>query len=298
MWLRLAAIRLIAVTKNVEVLTLLNTRAQVVAGHIEDFEMAEIDPPLQIHEVKLTYGPFRTLVSFSQVEVTREDAKRAPSTQQAILEILKEWSPHAILLASALWAVNGYLDQKSGELRQDKARLETHKMEIEKAVEAREFEIRKPFLEDQKRIFNETAKVVGDLVFIDTTSEKWKEAVERFWPYRWIITEMYGNADTRRALRDVQAAIIGVREGQKLLNEELVRETNADRRAALEKDFDQSVRHNLRWKVECVGHALRATLGKNWNEPVEAQPVGCFAPYTPGSRYHFPVPEIQSKVPG
>ena len=73
---------------------------------------------------------------------------------------------------------------------------------------------------------------------IDLRDEEWRKAELRFWALRWSELEMVGTPEIRHWMRELQKAILALKEDS----------TNED------------LQHNVRWKAECVADALAGPL--------------------------------------
>jgi hypothetical protein len=97
--------------------------------------------------------------------------------QPGLIERVTRWTPILVgllpmlaLIGSGTWALGKYLDERAeNEQRAQRTRL---------------IEVQKPFLDQQTKLYFETAKVIGDLMTLDRFSEQtndWPTQEKRFW---------------------------------------------------------------------------------------------------------------------
>jgi hypothetical protein len=136
--------------------------------------------------------------------------------------------PIVVSVGTAIWAINGYLDQQKAALAQQQA-----------AEVARANEARKPFFEKQLALYFETAKVVGSLATEAPYSDSWKIAKTRFYALYWSELSMVEDR--------------GVEEGMVKFERTL-------------KNFDKdgSLRAQVQTQAYCLAHTLKASIASNW----------------------------------
>jgi hypothetical protein len=124
-----------------------------------------------------------------------------PSRPTTILDVIKDWLPIATVVAGAAWAPVTFLahekEQTDGLERQDKA-----------AQAARHFEARRPFLDQQLKLYIEVASVGGFLVTHTPNLPEWKEKTVRFGQLYWSELSMVESKGVESAMVSLAQALV------------------------------------------------------------------------------------------
>jgi hypothetical protein len=98
----------------------------------------------------------------------------SPKTER-IITLVQALFPVIAGIATALWAINGYISEQQKNRSQEQATQRT-----------RLTEARKPFLELQLKTYTAAAEVAGQLASIqDTADNHWQDARRRFYALYW-----------------------------------------------------------------------------------------------------------------
>jgi hypothetical protein len=152
----------------------------------------------------------------------------SPKTER-ILTLVQALFPIIAGIATALWAVNGYISEQQKNRSQDEASQRT-----------RLTEARKPFLELQLKTYTAAAEVAGRLASIQDTADKdWQDAKRRFYALYW----------SELSLVEDQAV-----EGRMVKLEH-----------ALDEFYkDGSKRAGVQQQVLCLAIELKASIASGW----------------------------------
>jgi hypothetical protein len=115
---------------------------------------------------------------------------------QALLALIPALLPAMTAILGGLWVVFTYLDHQQeqdkaqrrlAEQQQAEAARQTARQQEDLARQnnIRQFEARKPFVQKQFDLYNETAAVVGRLITLDPKSDEWAKSSIRFWQLYW-----------------------------------------------------------------------------------------------------------------
>jgi hypothetical protein len=159
----------------------------------------------------------------------------SPRTER-LLTLVQALFPIVVSVATAIWAINAYLDQQKVALAQQEA-----------AEAARANEARKPFYEKQLTLYFEAAKVVGLLSTETPTTDVWKDAKKRFYALYWSELSMVEDQ--------------GVEQGMVKFERTL---TNFDR--------DGSLRPPVQKQAYCLAHTLKTSIASNWTVDFSKNP--------------------------
>lgn len=180
------------------------------------------------------------LISIFRSRINPPRSDSAEPRKPNILILVMWWFPIFAALMTAGWTVKTYRDTQIKE------------------QETRIMEARKPYLTKRLDLFFDASRVAGELAAhsVNFGSEEWRKAELRFWALRWSELEMVGTPEIRNWMRELQKAIVELKEDSS----------------------NENLQHNVRWKAECVADALRKTLDLDWIEvsSKSPQPDGCF----------------------
>lgn len=135
--------------------------------------------------------------------------------------------PVAAGIATAIWAVNGYLSAQDKDLQQRR-----------EAQEVRVREARKPFDDQQLKLYFEAAKVAGILATSNPSSDLWKPNKTRFYALYWSELSMVEDPRVEGAMVNFERSLRNYASG--------------------------GIHQQVRNQAYCLSHALKASIAKTW----------------------------------
>jgi hypothetical protein len=123
-----------------------------------------------------------------------------PIPPRTFLDGLRAWWPIITAVALAAWVIFKWIDTQ-------RSLAHNRRLEVEKQAQIRGFELQKPFLDEQLKLYFETAKVVGNLATLDQNDPKWREALQRFDELYWSELSMVEQSTVESAMVRLRQAI-------------------------------------------------------------------------------------------
>lgn len=151
-----------------------------------------------------------------------------------IVDIVKDWLPVATVVAGAVWALVTFFAH-------EKEQSATLNRQDEAAQKARSFEVRRPFLDQQLKLYIEVASVGGFLVTHKPSEAAWQEKNVRF-------AQLYWSELSIVESKGVENAMVAL--GQTLFN--------------YQKTGEEAQRMGAETATLDLAHAIRADLDTIW----------------------------------
>ncbi len=95
-----------------------------------------------------------------------------------MLDLAVSWLPVLSVVVGGLWAIAMFFRDRRAARRQAAAQNRRERR-------TRLIEAQKPFLDEQLKLYFETAGVVGRLVQSPRTTDQWRKDHDRFWELYW-----------------------------------------------------------------------------------------------------------------
>jgi len=150
-----------------------------------------------------------------------------PKTER-ILTLVQVMFPMVAAVATAIWAVNGYLEEQA----KSRGRLEAEQR-------TRLTEARRPFLELQLKTYTATSEVAGRLASLNPATKDWQDARQAFYALYWSQLSLVEDEKVKTRMVLLERSV------QQFVDD-------ASKRAELQK------------QVYCLAIALKASIAAGW----------------------------------
>jgi hypothetical protein len=175
----------------------------------------------------------------------RELKPLSPKTE-ATLELVKALFPVVVSIFTAIWIAFQFFDAKQKDREQ-----------LDRQLAAQESEARKPFNDLQLKMYQEMARIGGDLVLLgpSTTSGAYVEVQSRFDALYWSSLSMVEDRQVELAMINLDRALQNFGyDSRKLLN------------------ADDSQLRKVRDRVYCLALAMKGSIGAAWKVNLNSGP--------------------------